>query len=335
MKIFMIGGTGLLGSAAALKFIQESHQVITVALPPLPTDFNIPGLEIILGNYFQMTDETLLSYMSGCDGFVFAAGIDERIESKPPIYELFKKYNIEPVDRLLKLAKQAGITQAVILGSYFAYFDRIRPELKLSSTHPYIKSRVEQARVALSHSSDSFHVAVLELPYIFGIQKGRKPVWTIIVERIIKMKKRTYYPKGGTTMVTVNQVAEAIYGGITIHKGAKSYPIGYYNLSNRDFLSIIHEALGMPNKQVVLIPKWVFKIAMHFETKRRVREGVEGGLNLVSFADLQCSELFIDQSLGSNLLGVKPDDIKQAIIDSIQLSHQALQSSDLIEMRKE
>jgi hypothetical protein len=160
-------------------------------------------------------------------------------------------------------------------------------------------------------------------------------VWTIIVERIIKMKKRTYYPKGGTTMVTVKQVTEAIYGGITIHKGAINYPIGYYNMSNREFLTIIHEALGTPNKQVVLIPNWVFKIAMVFETRRRVREGVEGGLKLVKFANLQCSELYIDKSLGSTLLGVKTDDIKQAILDSIQLSYQALHSADFIDKRKE
>ncbi len=335
MKIFMIGGTGLLGSAAASKFIQESHQVITIALPPLPTDFNIPGLEIILGNYLQMTDETLLSYMRGCEGLVFAAGIDERIESKPPIYDMFKKYNIDPVDRLLKLAKQAGITQVVILGSYFAYFDRVRPSLKLSKTHPYIKSRVEQARIALSHANDSFHVAVLELPYIFGVQKGRKPVWTIIVERIVKMKKRTYYPKGGTTMVTTTQVAQAIYGAITRHKGAKCYPIGYYNLTNREFLEIVHEALDTPNKPIILIPKVVFKIAMFFETKRRKRAGVEGGLNLVKFASLQCTNQFIDPSLGSNLLGVEPDDIKQAIIDSIKLSYEALHTSNMIDMKKD
>jgi nucleoside-diphosphate-sugar epimerase len=335
MKIFMIGGTGLLGSVAAEKFIQNSHQVVTIALPPVPTGFNIPGLEIILGNYLQMTDETLLSYMNGCEGFVFAAGIDERLESKPPIYEMFKKYNIEPIDRLLKLAKQAGISQAVILGSYFTYFDRERPWLQLSKHHPYIKSRVEQARVALSHASETCHVAVLELPYIFGIQKGRKPVWTIIVERIVKMKKRTYYPKGGTTMVTTKQVAQAIYGALTMHKGAKCYPIGYYNLTNQAFLSIVHEALGTPDKPIVWIPKMVFRVAMFFETKRRKRAGVEGGLNLVKFAALQCTNQFIDPSVGSILLGVEPDDIKQAIVDSIKLSYEALHTNDFIDMKKE
>ena len=36
MKVFMIGGTGLLGCEAARIFIEKGHEVTSVALPPLP-----------------------------------------------------------------------------------------------------------------------------------------------------------------------------------------------------------------------------------------------------------------------------------------------------------
>ncbi len=36
MKVFMIGGTGLLGSEAAKELIARGHQVVSMALPPLP-----------------------------------------------------------------------------------------------------------------------------------------------------------------------------------------------------------------------------------------------------------------------------------------------------------
>ncbi len=42
MKVFMIGGTGLLGSAAARIFIDRGHSVKSVALPPLPEGAPIP-----------------------------------------------------------------------------------------------------------------------------------------------------------------------------------------------------------------------------------------------------------------------------------------------------
>ena len=37
MKVFMIGGTGLLGSEAAKELIARGHEVESVALPPLPS----------------------------------------------------------------------------------------------------------------------------------------------------------------------------------------------------------------------------------------------------------------------------------------------------------
>ena len=36
MKVFMIGGTGLLGSEAAKVLIARGHDVTAMALPPLP-----------------------------------------------------------------------------------------------------------------------------------------------------------------------------------------------------------------------------------------------------------------------------------------------------------
>jgi uncharacterized protein YbjT (DUF2867 family) len=36
MKVFMIGGTGLLGSEAVRELIARGHEVTALALPPLP-----------------------------------------------------------------------------------------------------------------------------------------------------------------------------------------------------------------------------------------------------------------------------------------------------------
>ncbi|MCC6868208.1 MAG: hypothetical protein IT522_05240 [Burkholderiales bacterium] len=98
--------------------------------------------------------------------------------------------------------------RAVVYGSYFAYFERLWPQMRFADKHPYIRSRRDQERMALSFASDDFSVGVLELPYIFGTQPGRKPVWVFLVEAIRGMKGATLYPKGGTTMVTVRQVAQ-------------------------------------------------------------------------------------------------------------------------------
>lgn len=330
MKIFMIGGTGLLGSEAAEELISRGHEVLSIALPPLPAGAVLPQkMKIEYGNYLEMSDEEIKKYMTGCEGFVFAAGVDERVEGPAPIYELYKKYNIEPIKRLLMIAKECGIKHVAICGSYFAYFAKIKPELELTKWHPYIRSRIDQEAAAMSFADENFDVAILELPYIFGTQPGRKPVWVFLVEQVMSMKKYTMYPKGGSTMVTVRQVAEAIAGAIERNKGGNCYPIGYYNLTWKELLKIVHKYLGFPDKRIITIPDWMYSIGGKKLMKEQKKNNIEGGLNMVKFTQLQCSNLFIEKELGAEKLGVKADDIDKAIGDSITLC------KDVIEGKKE
>ena len=245
MKVFMIGGTGLLGSAAARIFIDRGHTVKSVALPPLPEGAPIPEeMEIVFCNIYEKSDEEIKELMTGCDCFVFAAGVDERVEFPAPVYDAYYKYNIAPLKRLLPICKELGYKNAVILGSYFSYLAKERPDMKLTERHPYIRSRIEQEKVAFSFADDNFDVSVLELPYIFGTQPGRKPVWVILIEQIKMMDKLpfTMYPAGGTAMLTVRQVGEVIVGAAEKSKGAKAWPISMYNMTWKEFLKIVYAA---------------------------------------------------------------------------------------------
>ncbi|MBF1102565.1 MAG: NAD(P)-dependent oxidoreductase [Solobacterium sp.] len=320
MKVFMIGGTGLLGSEAAKILISRGHEVTSVALPPLPEGAVLPKeMKIEFGNYLEMSDDEIRHYLIGCDGFVFAAGVDERVEGPAPIYEMYKKYNIDPVKRLLGLCKECGVKHAAICGSYFAYFAKTRPDLQLTKWHPYIRSRVDQENVALSFADDNFSVGVLELPYIFGTQPGRKPVWMFLAEQIRAVKFATMYPKGGSTMVTVRQVGEAIAAALERTHGGKCWPIGWDNLTWNQLITIAHKAMGCPDKKILNIPRWLFNLGIKGTIKEQKKRGIDGGLDLTKLSDIQYSELFIDKSLGCEPLGVQPDNIEEAITDSIHL----------------
>lgn len=256
MKVFIIGGTGLLGSQGAKELIARGHEVVSLARPPLPKGAVFDDkMKIVLGNYLTMSDEELRKYLSDCDVVVFASGIDERVEAAKPIYDLFVKFNNQPVERILRLAKQCGVRRSVILGSYFSYFAKYLPQLELEKNHPYIRSRMEQERVALSFADENFDVAVLELPYIFGTQAGRKPVWVFLVEILRKMRKFPMWPKGGTATVTVGQ---AIAGAVEGNKGGNCYPIGYYNLGWKELLGRFYADMGYENKKIHTIPTWMF-----------------------------------------------------------------------------
>lgn len=337
MKVFMIGGTGLLGSEAARELIARGHEVKCLALPPLPTGSVLhQDMAVEFGNFMEMTDTELKDRMDGCEAFVFAAGIDERVTGPAPIYDIFKKFNIDALKRLMTLAKEVGIKHAVICGSYFTYFDRVRPKDELSKWHPYIRSRRDQLNMSLSFADDDFDVAVLELPYIFGVQPGRKPVWVFLVEQIRNMKNKTMYPKGGTTMVTVKQVAQAIAGAVERNKGGNLYPIGYYNMSWVEMLTIFHKYMGYTDRKIVTIPTFLFKLAGRKSLKEHQKANLDPGLHPVKFASLQCSNQFIDKSLACDFLGVEPDDIEKAIGDSVKLSLDILDKDvDVVDMKGE
>ena len=165
MKIFMIGGTGLLGCEAARIFIERGHEVTSVALPPLPEGAPIPAeMKLEFCNIYEKSDDEIRELLKGHDCFVFAAGIDERVEFPAPVYDAYYKYNIQPLERILPLCKEVGVKSAVILGSNFAYLAKERPDMKLTEKHPYIRSRIDQENVAFSFADENFDVSVLELP---------------------------------------------------------------------------------------------------------------------------------------------------------------------------
>ncbi|MFA5481372.1 MAG: NAD-dependent epimerase/dehydratase family protein, partial [Bacilli bacterium] len=321
MKVFIVGGTGLIGSEAARELIKRGHQVTSIALPPIPQGANLPKeMKITFGNYMSMSDEEIRQHLKGMDALVFAAGVDERIEGPSPIYEIFKKYNIDGLERLIRIAKEVGVKHVSICGSYFSHFAKKWPALELTRHHPYIRSRIDQEKMALSYAGDGFDVSILELPYIFGAQPGRKPVWVFLIESIRKMKKRTFYTKGGTTMVSVRQVSEGIAGALEKTRGGATYPFGYYNYEWAEFLKIVHRYMNYPaNRKVITIPRFLFALQGWQINKSRRKNNIEGGLDMVKFAKLQTANLFIDAKEGAEYLGVTPDDIDAAIGESVRL----------------
>lgn len=326
MKVFMIGGTGLLGSAAAQIFIDRGHQVKTLALPPLPQGAPIPEeMEIEFCNVLDKTDDEIREMLTGFDCFVFAAGVDERVEFPAPVYDAYYKFNIAPLKRILPLCKEVGVKSAVVLGSYFAFLAKERPDMKLCEQHPYIRSRIDQEELALSYADDNFDVSVLELPYIFGTQPGRKPVWVILIEQLERMDKLpfTLYPKGGTAMLTVRQVGEVIVGAAEKSKGAKAWPISMYNMTWKEFLKIVYSARGMgDNRKIIGVAPWMMRMGLGSVIKDYKARGVDSGINPLGLPDIMDINLFIDKKYSVEL-GAAEDDIKAAIFDSIKVSEAA------------
>ena len=340
MKVFMIGGTGLLGCEAATTLIARGHSVTSVALPPLPEGAPIPKeMEILFGDINKKTDEEIEALLNGCDAFIFAAGVDERVEFPAPVLDYYHKYNIAPLERILPLCKKAGVKRAVVLGSYFSYLTKLRPDMHLTDRNKYFKSRIMQEEVCAAFADDTFGVAVLELPYIFGTQPGRKPVWTILIEQIGMMDSWpfTMYPKGGTAMLTCRQVGQAIAGAAERNRtGFEAIPIGMYNMKWTEFLSIVYDARGMgKDRKIVSVPPWMMKMGMVKVAADYKKRGIDSGMDPFGLPDIMDLDLFINDTY-CRALGVEDDDIVDAISDSIRVSEAAYKGTvKLLDMKGE
>ena len=335
MNVIIIGGTGLLGLSGAKELIKRGHKVKALSLPEIPKNLDIPSeLELVFGNYETMSDNELRKHLRNQESLVFAAGVDERIEHAGPIYDFYYSRNIQPLKRLLKIAKEMKLKSAVICGSYFTYLDRLWENLYLYENHPYIQSRVDQTNEAFSFYDKDFAVTMLELPYIFGVQEGRKPVWVFLVEMIKKMPLATFFPKGGTAMITVNQVGQTIASSVETAKGARMIPVGYYNLTWKKMIRIIHKAVGTPKKPIISIPKWLFKISLISRQRKLKQKGIEPGLNLKLLPKIMSKKAYIDNRYLKEILLVKEDNIEKAITDSVKLSLKILEDQlEVVEMK--
>lgn len=320
MKVLIIGGTGFLGWYATKELLKGGHRVEIVALPPAPPIGLFPkDVEIHLADVMQLSEDELKTLLEGNDALVFAAGADDRTTPKKPAYPFFYKHNVESVRHVFAIARAAGVKRAVVLGSYFAYFDRIWPEMKLASRHPYIRSRVEQEKAAFNAGGTEMAVSILELPYIFGSMPGKVPLWKPLIDYITSPLP-VFYPAGGTACVSVTQVAQAIRGAVEHGEHGVAYPIGGVNLTWVALLEEISNLAGKP-KRVITLPDWLVKVSAWCLKWIHTIRGLESGLDPVAFMDLQTRNTFIDHKPAQKVLKLSDEGITQALIDTIHASN--------------
>ncbi len=325
-RVIVVGGTGFLGYHAIQEFLENGWGVTAVGLPPaLPAESLAiasgqvlfpDSVKVVLQNLESLSDEELLDLLRGHDALVFAVGLDDRYTPRKPAYPKFYHANVEVPVRVLTLAQKAGIERAVVLGSYFAYFHRLWPDLKLAERHPYIRSRVEQEKAVTS--IPGLDVNVLELPYIFGSMpvRGWKPLWTPLVKYIRSMKT-IFYMKGGTTCITADAVGQAIVGAVERGQAGTCYPVGGENLMWTEMLTRLAAADGR-QVHVVTLPTFLIKLGLMTVWLVDGLKGKESGLDYLHFAALQTANTFIDPEPSNRALGYDPGGLDDAFRKTVK-----------------
>ena len=283
-KLMIVGGTGFLGYYTAKLALSKGYEVGSISI--LDDDLENKDLDSwypkeiknTLLDVFEASEEELEKAIKGYDYMIYAVGPDDRYTPKAPSYEFFHHRLVDCCAKVFRAAEKAGVKKAAVYNSYFAYFDRRYPEMKLAEKHPYIRCRVEQAKL-LNEQKSKMEVVVLELPYIFGSMEARVPIWRdVFLDRYVNGHKTVFFSKGGTTMIAVEHIAEAGIGALEYGQNGERYPIGDENRSFKWMLSYMSECKGV-KKKVVLPPTWMCVLGAKAIQNKDKKEGLEGGLN--------------------------------------------------------
>lgn len=309
-----------MGYHAVHALLAAGHCVATLSKPPLPArDLFPPEVNVSLGDFNALEDRQIISLFSGCDALVFAAGVDDRVVPRAPAYPFFYEGNVLTTDRAIRLAREAGVRKAVVFSSYFLECDKRWPELCLSDVHPYIRSRKEQAEACLRAAGDDLGVSFLLLPYIFGSMPGRPPLWKPLLKYLDSALPVVFYPEGGSAMVSVDEVAQATVAALERGEPGAMYPVGAEDLTWREWIGRLLKLMGK-HKPVLTLPKWMVKLgAWCVHTLHKLR-GLESGLNLVPFVELQTRLAYLDGNHTREVLGYPGAPLQDALEATVAAS---------------
>ena len=178
-------------------------------------------------------------------------------------------------------------------------------------------ARVEQQERCLALASDDFSVAVLEIPYVFGLVPERNPLWAdVLVPRLDLMRPWIFFPPGGTAMTSAGYVGR-VARSVIEQEITGPLPVAEQNMEWKQFLTIASEELYGAARRVITVPgQLVAGYGVGQQLALRIK-GLDSGLRYRDYlANVQAKKSFIPESvideLGSRL-GLQPGSVEPAI----------------------
>ena len=299
-KIAVIGGTGFIGYHVVNDLLQHHYNVTIITRNPpreQPAEWkgrvSFSKLDIQKAN----ADECQAVLM-GHQGLVFASGGD-------PGDKAFWEKNVTAVKQVISGARKAGCDRAVLLGSYFTYFKNT--DLALADKHTYVNSRIEQAKVARKAGGSDVSVAMLEIPWVFGVTPGRPSMWKDLI-KWLNSRFPLFAPDGGTAAVSVETVARVTVAALE-KRSNKNIPVAEGNYTWSELLNM----LARTKRTVHRVPNWAMStVGFVWDAFNKLTRQEFPGLNPRHFlSKVFTRNLFVDLSLCRNLekeLGLTGDE---------------------------
>ena len=237
MSILIVGGAGVIGGDAAIRF-REAGNDVTIAGRREPQKGPMTQFPFVRIDY--VADDIPGDVLSGYDAVVFAAGNDVRHKPKGSDDDYWARANSEGVPRFAAAVKRAGVPTFVNVGSYYP---QAAPHLV---DDPYIKSRKLADEGVRALNDLSFRAMSVNAPVVVGpLPGGPSPALRACVQYAEgRFGDDAFAPPGSTNYITTTSLTTAIEGAILRGIGGTPYLVGDENWTYQQYFGAFFEALG-------------------------------------------------------------------------------------------
>lgn len=179
MRVFLTGGTGLIGSHFLKLALQEQHEVIALRRPGSRPRIPLPKDPVWIEGGL---DEDWSESLHGCDAIVHLAahGVDLREGD----WESCFKWNVTAALKLWLAAADAGVVRFVVAGSCFEYgrsgerYHLIPVSAPLEPTGPYHASKAAASMAAVGLAIDrGLELVILRPFHVYGDGEAAYRFW--------------------------------------------------------------------------------------------------------------------------------------------------------------
>jgi nucleoside-diphosphate-sugar epimerase len=314
MRVFLTGGSGLLGSHVAERLRARGDDVVCLQRKGSDTShLRELGCRIVEGNVKDGV-ETLSSAMEGCAALVHAAAL---VYVGGP-WPRLRAVNVDGTTNVLKAASMAAVPRAVHLSSVAVYGrqdgpvdENVTVDGALEPTELYARSKREAESAARAAVDGGRLQLLIARPAVLYGERDR-----LLSPRLAKALRMPVLPlmgRGHNTLpiVYAGNAADAVVRILDEGQDRAAYNIGVdHQLTQRELLEGMAHALGR-NPRFVHVPEGI------------VREGAKlgeaVGLNLPGGGDLTLERL-ARLSLGEN--PYRTERLKQELHWQPPFSHQ-------------
>jgi dihydroflavonol-4-reductase len=259
MKILIVGGCGLLGATSALRLAVRGHAVTLAGRnPPLPDS---PIARFAFERFDFLSDmERAPALLDGFDAMIFTAGQDPKMippdPRDPHAYidrasaagRLLLHANGVMVPRLFAAARDAGVEVAINVGTFYP---QVIPEALAANA--YMQSRKDADDGLRALSRPGFRAMSVNPSWVMGaIPAMRFPLWENYIRYAADVPAQSAFaPPGGTNIISLDIVADAVEGALERGKGGHSYLLGDQNVTFQQLLGAFFAGFGRPVPPII------------------------------------------------------------------------------------